>query len=321
MKENNFLSTVSSFLRRRLSDILKKKGPQLVTTASMLLSVLLALASNKIYEILSGLFKDNVSPLIRTILIIILVVGTVMLFYFIASIAQYLEKRIFPESWDDRHMKSAFLHLRTLGSNRQASFQDSFCIPAQPPTDHRLVNELERCMQLTVNSCYEFFRNSFSDPNKLVDDIIFEVTFMTKSYKDGEITIPYSANKENRTPISMLQRKNNPNTFNDTETAKIYKMTRPCMILIEDTYEDKSYAEVYDGQKKRIRSSVVLPVLSHHNELLGTLVVHCNQAKFFKQTRYNFWRELLEMFSVELGYNKLMLDYYINSNQNLEKPF
>lgn len=320
MSKNNFRLNVGTFARKNLSNILKKKCPQLLTTASMLLSVFLALVSDKIYETLSGLFKDSVSSFIRAILIIILVVGTVMLFYFIASFAQYLEKRIIPESLDDRHMKSAFLQLRTLGSNRQASFQDSFCTPAQTSADHCLVEELGRCMQLTVDSCYDFFRNSFSDPNKLVDDISFEVTFMTKSYKDGEITIPYSANKENRTPISMLQRKNDPNTFNHTETAKIYEMTRPCMLLIEDTYENKNYAEIYDGQKKRIRSSVVLPVLSHHNELLGTLVVHCNQAKFFQQTRYDFWRELLEMFSVELGYNKLMMDYYIN-HKNLEKPF
>ena len=66
---------------------------------------------------------------------------------------------------------------------------------------------------------------------------------------------------------------------------------------------------------------MILPVLSHKNELLGTLVIHCNQAGFFKTSRYDFWNERLEIFSVELGYHKLLLDYYIESNPNATKPF
>ena len=93
------------------------------------------------------------------------------------------------------------------------------------------------------------------------------------------------------------------------------------MILVEDTSADKSYAKTYSDQKSRIKSSVILPVLSHKNELLGTLVVHCNQACFFKMERRDFWNELLEMFSVELGYQKLLLDYYIEEYSDAHKPF
>lgn len=89
----------------------------------------------------------------------------------------------------------------------------------------------------------------------------------------------------------------------------------------EDTSTDDTYYETYQNQKDRIKSSVILPVLSHKNELLGTLVVHCNQPSFFRKSRFAFWKELLEIFSVELGYQKLLLDYYIENNPHAKKPF
>jgi len=299
----------------------EKYYSQTATTISTIISILLAILSNHLYKKLTDLIKEHLSPPVIFIIGIIYIIALGFLFFSVACIVQWVEKKIYPEAWDDRHMKNAFLHLRRLGSNKQSSFQKAVCQNNSMLTNHFFINEFSKCMQLTVDCCYDFFRNSFSNPGKLVDDISFEVTFMTKSYIDDEITIPYSANKENRTPLSMLLRASNPKIFINTETAKIYKMKRPEMILVEDTEADPGYCTTYDNQKKRIRSTVILPVLSHHNELLGTLVVHCNQANFFKNSRYNFWRELLEMFSVEIGYYKLMLDYFINNNPSLVKPF
>lgn len=309
-------------MKKHFRNFLKKYVLQLVTTIGMIASVGISILSNFLYEFVLNIIKEDAPLYVQTILIIIFGIGIVLIFFWIACLIEWWKKQFLPEAWEDRYMKLAILRLRQLGFNRQESLQDSFCNVSQDSTNSQLVEEFGRCMQLAVECCYEFFANSFSDPNKLVEDIKFEVTFMTKSYKDHQITIPYSANKENRTPISMLQRENNLHTYDHTETAKIYAMSRPTMILIEDTNAgQEDYAEIYDGQKARIRSSVVLPVLSHHNELLGTLVVHCDQVKFFKQKQYDFWQELLEMFSVEIGYNKLMMDYYIRIDDTLEKPF
>lgn len=318
--------TIKIFLKKHFRKILKEYGSQLATTISMIVSVVISILSSLLYQFFLDLIKENVPLYVQIILIIIFIIATLYLFFLIACIIQWFEKQFLPEAWEDRYMKSAILRFRQLGFNRQASFQDSFCSTNPDSINSELVKEFGRCMQLAVRCCYEFFANSFSDPNKLVEDIRFEVTFMTESYKDQGITIPYSANKENRTPISMLQRENNPHTYDHTETAKIYaamnEKRSPTMILIEDTNAgQEDYAEIYDGQKARIRSSVVFPVLSHRTELLGTLVVCCDQVKFFKQKQYDFWHELLEMFSVEIGYNKLMMDYYIRIDDTLEKPF
>lgn len=308
------------FLKKYKVQILKKYGSQLFITVGMIISVLITRVANFLFDILKNIIENDLPPYIMAILSFIFIVATIFVLFIVARLENYLEKHILPEAWDDRYMKSAFLHLRRLGANKQESLYNSFHCFNSFSKNSQMVEELGRCMQLTVKCCYEFFLNSFSDPNKLVEDISFEVTFMTKSYKDGYITIPYSANKENRTPISMLQR--NQNTYDNTETAKIYKMIQPKMILIENTADEENhYEEIYENQKDRIRSSVILPVLSHRNELLGTLVVHCDQAGFFKSSRSDFWKELLEMFSVEIGYCKLMMDYYINEDNNLEKPF
>lgn len=314
-------TSVWHWIEGGFKSLLEKYSSQLATTISTILSILLAIGANGLYEGLKDLIEAHVPPVVLFLIGIVYVAILGFLFFLIACIVQKVEQKFYPEAWDDRHMKQAFLHLRRLGSNQQASFQKSVSSPDPHLTNQFLVDEFSRCMQLTVESCYEFFRNSFSDPGKLVDDISFEVTFMTKSYRDQEITIPYSANKENRTPVSMLLRETNPKVFSTTETAKVYEMPRPKMILIENTASAEDYVATYDGQKTRIQSTVILPVLSHRNELLGTLVVHCNQAYFFKDSRYDFWRELLEMFSVEIGYYKLMMDYYIKNDPNLTRPF
>lgn len=300
---------------------LKKYNAPIATTGSSILSVLLAVGSNYLYGKLTQLLDEKVSPVTLFVIGAVFFCVTILLFFAIACLAQRIKQRVYPESWDDRYMKHAFLHLKELGANRQESFQESLPLPSPAPSNQFLVDELAQCMNLTIKSCYAFFNSAFSETGELVDDIRFEVTFMTKSYRDGEITIPFAANKENRTPVSMLLRKENIQIFSKTETARVYRMDRPTMILIEDTNRAATYEATYKNQKDRIRSTVILPVLSHRYELLGTLVVHCDRPGFFKEARRDFWRELLEVFSVELGYYKLMLDYYISNDKSLEKPF
>lgn len=306
----------NAFLR-----FLRKKRSVITSTVTSVASVVLAIFATEFYKWLSGtLESENTAPA-KIFVLITLILATIFMFFVIACIAEFIKHLIWRDDTDDRYMKHAFLHIKELGANRQESFQEhQNALQPQNATDF-MVDEAVRNMQLVVQSCFNFFNSAFSETGQLVDNIKFESTFMTRSYIDQEITIPCSANKENRTPISMLQREENPKIFENTETAKIYGMTRPAMILIEDTSTNGDYVETYQHQKERIKSSVILPVLSHRNELLGTLVVHCNQARFFRRSRYAFWMELLEIFSVELGYHKLLLDYYIENNPTIEKPF
>lgn len=134
------------------------------------------------------------------------------------------------------------------------------------------------------------------------------MTFMTKSYGDGYITIPAAANRDGRAPRSMVLRAQNPQLYEDTVTASIYRASRPSPVIVEDTGTDAHYAELYAGQKQRIRSSIIYPVLSDSNELLGTLVVHCDRAGFFGSCKTKYWFDLFEIFAKRLALEKMKLD-------------
>lgn len=304
-----------------MNKFLRTHSSQITATVSATVSVVLAVLSNSLYENIKIFVQRAGTPKPWVVIMgIVFIVVTILLFFAISCIAEHIKKMAFPEIMDDCYMREAFLHLRELGANRQRLFQESRSF--EKPTDESIVQESASNIQLAVESCYLFFDEAFSTTGELVNDIKFEVTFMTRSYIDGAITIPCSANKERRTPNSMLLRKDDIQIFDNTETAKIYAMKRPKMILVSNTADKAAnYAETYAKQKDRIRSTVVLPVLSHKSELLGTLVVHCDRAGFFEKKRYCFWKELLEIFSVEIGYHKLMLDYYIENDSDLPKPF
>jgi len=164
-------------------------------------------------------------------------------------------------------------------------------------------------IQKIVQAAYHSFEASYGQSITSENRTDFEVTFMTKSYMDGKITIPACANRDGRAPRSMILRQNNPSIYENTVTAMIYREPRPTLHIVEDTKDPKSgYNEVYPGQTNRIRSSVVFPVLSDSNEILGTLVVHCDQPSFFKRTDEKYWSDLLEIFAKRIALVKRRLD-------------
>lgn len=160
-----------------------------------------------------------------------------------------------------------------------------------------------------VQAAYDVLTANFGQAERLDERIQFEVTFMTKSYADDEITIAAWANHDDRKPTSMQQRPTNPNVYDRTVTADIYRAARPEMRIVEDTSVPQSgYAELYAGQKERIKSSVVHPVLSSEYGLLGTLVLHCDKPGFFAERDQKFWRMFCEIFAKRLALAKLLLD-------------
>ncbi len=182
--------------------------------------------------------------------------------------------------------------------------KNSFSDPGTKISD--LIANVERIQEI-VDDTYSTFESIYGNQERSGERINFEVTFMTNSYEDMKITIPCSANRSGRKPRSMVLRKENPNIYDDTETAKIYIAKRPNSIIVSDT-SDPTYAQLYTTQKERIKSSIIYPVLCEDNIVLGTLVVHCDRAGFFTNEKERFWSDLLEVFSKRISVEKMKLD-------------
>ena len=305
---------------KMIRNYLSKRQSEVMTTVSSIGAILIAILANYLYKILFE--EKDIARIHRIIIVVAFVAISIVLIYFLSCITNKFRLIIWPQNMDEYYMKHAFLDLRKLERKRLTSAQKELAIYTSNRITELLLRQVMKNLQLTIDCCYDFFESSFTDKSQLVNKIKFEATFMTRSYKDGKITIPFSANKEQRRPSSMLLREEKPDIYENTETAKVYKMKHPVMVLIENTSsEGEKYNELYQDQKQRIKSSVILPVLSHKNEILGTLVVHCDKEGFFEMNRYQFWNELLDMFAVELGYNKIFLDYLVSNQQELSKPF
>lgn len=168
----------------------------------------------------------------------------------------------------------------------------------------------KREIQEIVDAAYYTFESTYGKAfNDDQERINFEVTFMAKSYSDGNITIPASANKDGRSPISMLLRKDNAKIYDNTITASMFRDENPTIKIIEDTSAtNTNYRALYINQLDRIKSSIIFPVLSDSNELLGTLVVHCDYPNFFLNSKKKFWINLLEIFAKRIALEKVKMD-------------
>ncbi len=215
-------------------------------------------------------------------------------------------------------LHEAFARYKTFGPTQATQLFET----AVASMDHikAVVEELQAVMESQ-------FSGAFDDP------IDFEVTFMTRSFHDGKITIYAWQNRDRRAPISLNERNStNPDIYASTVTAEVYQAARPQMRIVEDTGSptaSNTYVALYQGQLERIKSSVVYPVLSDRNEILGTLVVHCNRSGFFRMKDARFWRQLLEIYAKRVAYEKICLDLFLeidirelaaNINTQLLKP-
>lgn len=302
---------------------IKKNQAAFISTFTSLCSIFLAVLSNALYDYITKLL--NAYP---KWLFILFVFADIIFIYKLSQLIHFIKDKLFTNSSDNLYVQQAFISMKSLANAQGEKLQNHLenkevnsCLLAEICVDN---------IKNIVNQCFEFFDSTFSTPGELVKAINFEVTFMTKSYKDNEITIPAASNREHTQPSSMLQRKQNIKIYSDTVTAEVYKEyecnKKPQIHIIADTNSSrrsdgqKEYHFIYDGQGERIKSSIVLPIISHRNELLGTLVVHCDKANFFQPKRKKFWKELLDIFSVEIGKEKVYLDILMKK-ENLEKPF
>lgn len=280
---------------------------------SAILSIVLSVIASLIYDSLKNeqTTKGNIFILLSLSIFVLALIIVISIF------SQKIKKRIFKDEKYNEYIQKAYLAIQNLSLKNQAILQEK----CNNSYDKKAIQEwVLEGMQLAVENCYDFFYTSFGGGVRLIEEIKFEVTYMTSSYKDGEITIPCSCNREGRTPTSMLMRSSNPNIYDNTVTAEIYneykEHCKPTFKIVENT--ENNYNFIYDNQKNRIKSSIILPVLSHRSELLGTLVVHCNLKEFFKEQQRDFWYEIMQLFASELGMYKLLLDRVVEKG---DEPF
>jgi len=165
-------------------------------------------------------------------------------------------------------------------------------------------------VHLMRNACrdlYETLETEYGLGVSVSEHIEFEVTFMTKSIDDGEITVAAWANRDARAPKSLARRRSDPQLYRGTETDKLYQDENKSPRFISTT-NNQDYKELYPGQKKRIRSSIVYPVVDDNFNLHGTLVVHCDCEDFFIQKSEKLWRELLEPYTKRLALARVLAD-------------
>ena len=165
-------------------------------------------------------------------------------------------------------------------------------------------------VDLMRNACrdlYETLEGEYGHSVRVSEHVEFEVTFMTKSIDDGELTVAAWANRDARAPKSLAKRKYDSKVYAGTESDKVYQDENRSPRFVKST-TSPDYKEIYPGQKNRIKSSVIYPVVDDQFTLQGTLVVHCDSENFFGKELEKFWREMLEPYTKRLALARIAAD-------------
>jgi len=307
--------------KTRLRKWIAKNFDIVSTLASSILSIALSIIAAAIYNALTEksdiINKPSSINAYIAVTMIVFMIGSIIL---IAYLTRLVKRSIVKEEKYKDYIQCAYLSIQELSLTTQELLQNRDS--NQTFAQYDLLSWANKCIGLSVDKCYNFFVKSFIKEAQLIEPLKFEVTFMTLSYKDGKITIPFFCNKERKKTNSMLMRDSNPSVYDHTISAQMYneynkKHITPELRIIQDTSkhgenETDAYVFIYDDQRSLSKSSIVLPVLSRKSQLLGTLVVYCNQANFFLEEDRMFWYEIMLLFASEIGTFKTMVDYLVN---------
>jgi len=161
-----------------------------------------------------------------------------------------------------------------------------------------LICELDRINRL-ITAAWEIVNLKHNVSMAATDRLNFEMTLITPSLRDSELTIASWCNRDNVRPKSLLLREQgNTPIYRRTKAAEMIRKRVVETLVIEDTSAPtEDYQPLYEGQKVRIRSSVLHPILSSKSEHLGVLVLHCEQNGFFQKSDGRYWRELFSVFA------------------------
>lgn len=171
----------------------------------------------------------------------------------------------------------------------------------------RPVHGIER----TLREAWATLDAQYGEPSKSPEfRLEFRLTFMTTSYRDGCITVAAWANQKQQRPPSLQKRAADPRTYDNSVTARIYAMAEPAGVISSDAAARryKRHFRIYPEEPRIIRSHMAWPVLSPDSELLGTFVVDCNLAGFFRDVERERWQSWCEPFIEVIALEKLRLD-------------
>ena len=212
----------------------------------------------------------------------------------------------------------AFVHsqLDDLVSTEQSCVESNTGVLEVPGTPLTTIANL-------VKALYDLLESKYQDTSVPGERIYIEACFMARSYIDGRVTISAWANNEGRKPTSLSMRPTQPDIYDRTVTADLFREAerkRPEPRLIEDTASDSSYHHLYPTQHQRIRSTIVYPVLSSSSKLLGTLVVTADRPRYFGYNDRAFWFSLMNLYERRIALEFLRLDAAV-ARQALPAPF
>jgi hypothetical protein len=181
--------------------------------------------------------------------------------------------------------------------------------------------EIERINSL-VAEAWEVVNSHHNVSDSPTERINFELTLITPSIRDSELTVASWRRRDNRRPLSLLKRdEGKKDIYQRTEAAKMMANNITDTRIIEDTsVPSENYESLYDGQKERIRSSVLHPILSPKSKPLGVLVLHCEIKEFFKVADRRYWHELLSVFAPSIALEIERINAYNKTNSLLSIP-
>ncbi len=171
-----------------------------------------------------------------------------------------------------------------------------------------------------IEEIYSLLEHEYGEGDVLEDRIDFEVTFMTKSYRDEELTIASWASRDGRAPKSLVARSQDSTIYHDTEADKLYNDPNHSVRIISRTSTDQ-YKELYPGQKARIKSSIIYPVFCDNSRIEGVVVVHCDKEEFFRQRDRKFWSELLDIYAKRLALCRVVTSELVTAEKISEPPY
>lgn len=239
--------------------------------------------------------------------------------------------------------------VKSLGSDDTTEQEKILSEVQEGNFNEKLVRNCKKNIRSIVEACYASIQKYYSaeqskrGENILDDNFKLTVNFMTESYH-----ITYKENKETRPaiviaawknfndkqPRGMLQLDKNPkyyiygnpdaNTEEEKGKSEPYKMYedsragKDIKIRINETTKDIIMQE---EDRTKFQSSIVAPVSTNSNELIGVLVIHCNKEGFFSTNDEVFLSNIMNVFTAGIKKEKLILDaiYKISKKEDVER--
>lgn len=255
-------------------------------------------------------------------------IGIILAICLIAAIAWVIDYRVSNAEKENEKQEGlkncAIRHLSKVDTTEQELIVNNSVKANNNVITHRALAEIcYRNIQNTLEACYSSIHDYHSncladDSQRIADKFDLTVNFMTESYiysyKDDDgnsrpaITIAawknFNCNKE---PSGRHALSSDPQFYLNTEAAKMYYGGYKKEITIISSTEE-SRITINKDDVFKMQSMVVAPVLAQSNELIGTLVIHCNEENFFQESNKAFFDTLLKIFTESIKKDKVLLD-------------